>query len=127
MSASVRYALLQANLEAPMTEPIEAIRQAALDKYCRLLREAAAGGARLAVLPELFALPYFCRTTDTRWYDAAETLPDGPTIQPLRRLARELELVLIAPLYERCGDRRYNSAAVVDADGQVLGIYRKHH
>src|SRR5919197_1875057 len=127
MSASVRYALLQANLEAPMTEPIEAIRQAALDNYCRLLREGAAGGARLAILPELFALPYFCRRTDPRWYEAAETLPDGPTIQPLRRLARELGLVLIAPLYERCAERRYNSAAVIDADGELLGVYRKHH
>ncbi len=127
MATAVRYALVQANLDVPMTESIDTIRQAGLDKYCRLLRTAAAEGAHLAVLPELFALPYFCRTTDARWYAAAEPLVGGPTIEPLRGLARELGLVLVAPFYERCDGRRFNSAAVIDADGSVLGVYRKHH
>src|SRR6266511_1895807 len=127
MATAVRYALVQANLDVPMTESIDTIRQAGLDKYCRLLRTAAAEGAHLAVLPELFALPYFCRTTDARWYAAAEPLVGGPTIEPLRGLARELGLVLVAPFYERCDVRRFNSAAVIDADGSVLGVYDTHH
>ena len=55
MAPSVRYALVQANLDVPMTEPIDAIRRGGLNKYGGMLRQAAAGGARLAVLPELFA------------------------------------------------------------------------
>jgi dTDP-4-amino-4,6-dideoxygalactose transaminase/predicted amidohydrolase len=127
MSNTVRYALLQASHAVPMSAPIETIRQAAVARYTELLREAAAGGARLAVLPELFALPYFCRTTDPRWYAAAEPLPDGPTTTHLRCLARELGLVIIAPVYERTQLRRFNTAAVIDADGDLLGVYRKHH
>src|SRR5437667_7428942 len=115
MSNIVRYALLQASHAVPMSAPIEVIRQAALARYTELLREAAAGGARLAVLPELFALPYFCRTTDARWYAAAEPLPDGPTTTRLRCLARELGMVVVAPLYERTGLRRFNTAVVIDA------------
>lgn len=109
-----------------MTAPIEDIKTAALAKSTRLIEEAAAAGARIVALPELFTAPYFCRVTDARWYAAAEEL-GGATMSRLQPLAARLGIVLIAPLYEAVGSRRYNSAAVIDADGRLLGVYRKHH
>lgn len=126
MADIVRCALIQARHELPMSAPIAEIREAALAKYTRLIEHAAAAGARIVGLPELFAAPYFCRVTDTRWYAAAETLA-GPTATRMRALAKRLGIVLIVPIYEAAGRRHYNSAAVVDADGCLLGVYRKHH
>src|SRR6476619_1756592 len=120
----VRCALIQAGHPVPMTAPIEDIKTAAL--ATRLIEEAAAAGARIVALPELFTAPYFCRVTDARWYAAAEEL-GGATMSRLQPLAARLGIVLIAPLYEAVGSRRYNSAAVIDADGRLLGVYRKHH
>jgi beta-ureidopropionase len=123
----VRCALIQARHDLPMTAPIADIRDAALAKYTQLIEEAAASGARLVALPELFTAPYFCRVTDSRWYAAAEPASDGPTMTRLQPVAARLGIVLIVPLYEGDRERRYNSAVVVDADGAVLGVYRKHH
>src|SRR4051794_39713750 len=108
-----------------MTAPIDEIRDAALDTYMQLIKEAAAAGAQIVALPELFTAPYFCRVTNARWYAAAETLSDGPTMTRLQPLATRLGIVLIVPLYEAAGNRRFNTAAVVDADGRLLGVYRK--
>ena len=127
MANVVRCALIQARHDLPMTAPIADIRDAALAKYTQLIEEAAASGARLVALPELFTAPYFCRVTDSRWYAAAEPASDGPTMTRLQPVAARLGIVLIVPLYEADRERRYNSAVVVDADGAVLGVYRKHH
>jgi beta-ureidopropionase len=127
LANTVRCALIQAAHELPMTASIAEIRDAALDKYARLIAEAAAAGARLVALPELFTAPYFCRVTDARWYAAAEPLRDGPTMARLQPLAACLGVVLVVPIYEAAGERRYNAAAVVDADGALRGVYRKHH
>jgi hypothetical protein len=72
-------------------------------------------------------MPYFARFTDSRWYAAAEPIPTGPTISLMRDLARQYAMVIVAPIYELDGQARYNSAAVIDADGKYLGVYRKHH
>jgi beta-ureidopropionase len=126
-SNSVRCALIQAAHELPMTAPIADIRDAAVAKYMRLIEVAASQGARIAALPELFTAPYFCTVTDRRWYDAAEAVPEGPTMSAMRSLARRLRIVLIVPIYEVKNGKRYNSAGVIDADGAFLGVYRKHH
>jgi N-carbamoylputrescine amidase len=91
------------------------------------LRAAAARGARILCLPELFRTPYFCRSQDTAHFALAEPMP-GPVTERLGRLAAELDAVVIAPYFERRAAGIYhNSAAVLDADGSLLGRYRKMH
>jgi N-carbamoylputrescine amidase len=91
------------------------------------VREAAARGAQIILLKELFNAPYFCKVTDAERFDLAEPIP-GPTVEEMRRLAAELAVVIVVPIFERRGAGVYhNSAAVVDADGSLLGVYRKMH
>src|SRR3954471_640797 len=93
----------------------------------RLVRDAALGGAQIICLKELFNAPYFCKSQQCERFDLAESIP-GPTTDAMTRLARELAVVLIVPLFERQGAGVYrNSAVVIDADGSVLGVYRKMH
>jgi len=91
------------------------------------VRAAHARGANVICLQELFNAPYFCKSLDINWFDLAEPIP-GPTTERMQALARELEVVLIVPVYERQAAGLYrNSAAVIDADGTLLGVYRKMH
>ena len=91
------------------------------------VREAAARGAQIICLKELFNAPYFCKAQQCERFDIAEPIP-GPTTERMQRLARELGVVLIVPLFERQASGVYrNSAAIVDADGTLLGVYRKMH
>ncbi|MGW5921965.1 nitrilase-related carbon-nitrogen hydrolase [Nocardia fluminea] len=90
-------------------------------------REAAAQGAQVICFQELFYGPYFCQLQDSKFYEYAESVP-GPTTERIAALAAELNLVIVAPVYEREMDGLlYNTAAVIDADGSYLGKYRKHH
>ena len=91
------------------------------------IREAHARGAQVICLQELFNAPYFCKTLRMEWFDLAEPIP-GPTTEQMQRLAKELAVVLVVPVYEREAPGLYrNSAAVIDADGTLLGVYRKMH
>jgi N-carbamoylputrescine amidase len=91
------------------------------------IREAAGRGAQIICLQELFNAPYFCKVTDAERFDLAEGIP-GPIVEGMQKLARELEVVIIVPIFERRSAGVYhNSAAVVDADGTLLGTYRKMH
>jgi N-carbamoylputrescine amidase len=93
----------------------------------RLVRTAATRGAQIVCLKELFNAPYFCKAQRSDRFDLAEPIP-GPTTEALQRLAAELAVVIVAPVFERQAPGLYrNSAAVVDADGSLLGIYRKMH
>jgi N-carbamoylputrescine amidase len=93
----------------------------------RLVREAARKGAQIVCLKELFQSPYFCKTQQSERFDLAESIP-GRTTDAMQRLARELSLVLVVPLFERQAAGIYrNSAAIIDADGSLLGVYRKMH
>jgi N-carbamoylputrescine amidase len=93
----------------------------------RLVREAAGRGAQIICLKELFATPYFCKAQRSERFDLAEPVP-GPTTDAMQRLARELSVVIVAPFFERQAAGIYrNSAAVIDADGALLGVYRKMH
>jgi N-carbamoylputrescine amidase len=92
-----------------------------------LIREAARRGAQIICLKELFASPYFCKSQHADRFDLAEAIP-GPTTTAMQQLARQLEVVLVVPLFERQAAGVYrNSAAVIDADGALLGVYRKMH
>jgi N-carbamoylputrescine amidase len=91
------------------------------------IRAAHARGAQVICLKELFHAPYFCKTLDATRFDLAEPVP-GPTTERLSKLAKELAIVLVVPLYERQAAGVYrNSAVVIDADGALLGTYRKMH
>jgi N-carbamoylputrescine amidase len=91
------------------------------------VRAAAARGANLVVLQELHATPYFCQTEDPACFDLAEPVP-GPSTETFAALARELGVVLVTSLFERRAPGLYhNTAAVLDADGSLAGIYRKMH
>jgi len=93
----------------------------------RGIREAAARGAQIICLEELFNAPYFCKVTDAERFDLAEPIP-GPTVERMQGVARELGIVIVVPIFEKRGPGLYhNSAAVVDADGTLLGVYRKMH
>ena len=91
------------------------------------VRRAHERGAQIICLQELFNAPYFCKSLDINWFGLAEPIP-GPTTARMQALARELGVVLIVPIYERQAAGLYrNSAAVIDADGALLGVYRKMH
>jgi len=91
------------------------------------IREAAAQGAQIVCLQELFRSQYFCREENPALFDLAEPIP-GPSTEALCRLAAELGVVIVGPLFERRTAGVYhNTAAVIDADGSLAGIYRKMH
>src|SRR5881409_1794638 len=91
------------------------------------IREAAARGAQIVCLKELFNAPYFCKSEHASRFDIAESIP-GPTTDRMQKLAKELGVVLVVPIFERQAAGLYrNSAAVIDADGSLLGVYRKMH
>ncbi|MGD8575413.1 MAG: carbon-nitrogen hydrolase [Gammaproteobacteria bacterium] len=102
-------------------------RDANLAASIQGIREAAGQGARLVLLQELHTGPYFCQTEDVAVFDRAETIP-GPTSDALGKVAAELGVVIVASLFERRAPGLYhNTAAVLDADGRLAGIYRKMH
>lgn len=96
-------------------------------KAVSLIRKASAKGARIVCLQELFNTLYFCNVEDSKNFDFAEPIP-GPTIKALSEAARSTKTVVIAPIFEKeTSGVYYNSLAVIDADGKVLGKYRKMH
>ena len=127
MTQHIRCALIQSSNDVPMDRPIDEIKQASLVKHARFIDDAARAGAKIIAMPELFSTPYFCTLTERRWYEAAEPIPEGPTVAHMRQLAAHHGVVLIVPMYELRAEHRFNAAAVIDADGSVLGVYRKHH
>ena len=102
-------------------------RAANLAVTTAMIREAVAEGARLVVLQELHSSLYFCQVEDTRNFDLAESIP-GPTTEQLAKLAVELNVVIVASLFERRAPGVYhNTAVVLEADGTIAGKYRKMH
>src|SRR5213083_3618269 len=98
-----------------------------LKKAVAKVSEAAAAGARLVCLPELFRSQYFAQHEDPALFDLAEPVP-GPSTETLGKVAKQAGVVVIAPVFERRAAGLYhNSAVVIDADGRVVGIYRKMH
>ena len=97
------------------------------DHHESLIRRAASDGANIVVTQELFLTPYFCTHEDPAFFDLADPLP-GPVTDRLGKLAGELGIVLVASLFERRGPGLYHNTAVIhDADGSLLGFYRKSH
>jgi N-carbamoylputrescine amidase len=98
-----------------------------LDRAVARVKEARRAGADVVCLPELFRSQYFCQGEDASLFDLAEPVP-GPTTEALGRAAKETGAVVVAPIFERRAPGLYhNSAAIIDADGEVRGLYRKMH
>lgn len=128
MSRIIKAGLIQAHNVAPTDAPIPEIRQANLDHQMKMVEDAARQGVQMLCFQEIFTTPYFCAEQTTRWYEAVERIPDGPTVKLMQDVARQFGMVLIVPIYEEeMSGIYYNSAAVIDADGKYLGKYRKTH
>ena len=93
----------------------------------KLIRQAAADGARVILIQELFETPYFCIEQDAKHFALATSLEDNPAIKRFQALAAELDVVLPCSWFERSNRAFYNSLALVDASGEILGVYRKSH
>ena len=98
-----------------------------LKKAEEMVRKAAGKGAQVILLPELFEREYFCQQKRYDFYEYALPVDENPAVQMGKRLARELDVVLPISFYERDGNVLYNSLAWIDADGELLGVYRKTH
>ena len=102
-------------------------RKATLDKADHLVREAAQKGANIILLQELFETPYFCQLQKFQYMELATTLEENPAVEHFKKLAKELDVVLPISFFERAGNTQFNSIAIIDADGEILGVYRKTH
>ena len=117
--SKIQLGLVQMRMQA---DPEQNLRVA-----CDQITAAARQGAQIICLPELFATEYFCVRQDPAHFDLAESIP-GKSTEMLAAIAREHEVVVVAPVFEHCGRGVYfNTAVVIDADGSILGRYRKMH
>jgi beta-ureidopropionase len=124
----VRGGLIQmANPINDATTPVAKVAQAMLEKHLPMVDEAGKRGVQILCLQEIFNGPYFCPSQDPRWCDIAESIP-GPTVEVFQEKAKKHRMAIIVPIYEReMAGVYYNTAAVIDADGTLLGKYRKNH
>lgn len=93
----------------------------------KLVREAASKGAQIVLIQELFEAPYFCQDQIAEFFDLAKPAHDNPLIEHFAALAEELNVVIPVSFFEKAGQTFFNSVAIVDATGDVLGVYRKSH
>ncbi len=102
-------------------------REKNIKKAEEMVRKAAEKGANIILLPELFENLYFCQEKRYDYYELAESVQDNKAVQNFRKLAKELKVVLPVSFYEKDVNSLYNTVAMIDADGEILGIYRKTH
>ncbi len=128
MSRIIKSGLIQMSI--PKTEgegSIAEIKEAMLQKHIPYIEDAGKQGVQILCLQEIFTTPYFCPGQNPAWYESAETIP-GPTTDRMAEYAKKYQMVIIVPIYEKVqAGVFYNTAAVIDADGTLLGKYRKNH
>ena len=128
MPRTLKTGLIQLSL--PDLSPTASMRETVEEmtaKHIPFIQEAGRRGVQVLCLQEIFSTPYFCPSQDASWYETAEPVP-GPTTERLAELAREFQMAIVAPIYEKeAPGILYNTAAVLDADGAYLGKYRKTH
>lgn len=98
-----------------------------INNVVELIRRAAGAGAQIILPPELFEGPYFCKTQSEEFFSWAHPIEGHPTISKMQELAKELNVVIPVSFFEKDGPNYFNSVAIVDADGSLLGVYRKSH
>jgi len=92
-----------------------------------LVEQAAAKGARIVLPPELFSGPYFCKIEDDALFATARPLAEHPSVKAMQALAKSLDVAIPTSFFERDGHHYYNTLAMIDAGGEILGTYRKSH
>jgi N-carbamoylputrescine amidase len=128
MPRSVKCGLIQSHNAGPADAPVEQIKRLNVEHQMKFVDAAGKAGVQILCLQEVFNTPYFCAEQQTKWYDATEKVPDGPTIKLFQEIAKKHSMVCIVPVYEvEITGIYYNTAAVIDADGKYLGKYRKSH
>jgi len=103
------------------------IREENIAKADKLVREAARSGAQIIILPELFETNYFCQERNYDYYKLATSTQDNPAIIHFSLVAKELKIVLPISFFEKSGNTTFNTVAIIDTDGSILGTYRKTH
>lgn len=119
MERKVKVAAIQMSCSRDITENIE--------KADRLVREAHINGAKIILLPELFERQYFCQERRYEYYNFAKNVEENDAIKHFSKLAKDLDVVLPISFYEKDINNLYNSIAIIDADGKIMGVYRKTH
>ncbi len=128
MARKIKSGLIQMSL--PMSEgegTIAEIKEAMIQKHIPYIEEAGKQGVQILCFQEVFNAPYFCPGQDKEWYKAAEPFP-GSTVERMQVFAKKYNMVIVVPVYEEdMPGVLYNTTAVIDADGTILGKYRKNH
>jgi N-carbamoylputrescine amidase len=119
MTRNITVAALQLPLQGSEAENIEAVSA--------LVEKAAAAGAQIILPPELFSGPYFCKTQVEAHFALARPVLEHPSIQAMAKLAKKLGAAIPTSFFERDGSHFYNTLAMIDANGEILGTYRKSH
>ena len=124
----VKSGLIQVGLKGNTDMSPKEISDLMIEAHIPYIEEAGRKGVQVLSFQEVFNQPYFCPSQDSKWYAAAEKIPDGPTINLMKEYARKFNMVIVVPMYEeeKTGIY-YNTAAVIDADGTYMGKYRKTH
>jgi beta-ureidopropionase len=126
--AMLRGGLIQMSLKKDSSHAPREIREAMLEAHVPFIEDAGRRGVQVLCMQEIFNHPYFCPVKDPKWFEGAEPVEGGPTVNVLSALAKRHSMVIVAPIYELAENgERYNTAAVIDADGRLLGKYRKVH
>ena len=127
-SRIIKSGLIQLSLAKTEGEgTLDEIKEAMVQKHIPYIEEAGKQGVQILCFQEIFNTPYFCPGQDSKWYASAETIP-GPTTDRMQEYAKKYNMVIIVPIYEmEQPGVYYNTAAVIDADGTLLGKYRKNH
>ncbi|NLI77597.1 MAG: acyltransferase [Candidatus Riflebacteria bacterium] len=128
MPRKVKCGLIQCGLPLHEGEgTVAKIKEAMIDKHLKMIDQAGKKKVQILCLQEIFSTPYFCPSQDAKWYATAEAVP-GPTTDLLSKYAKKYKMVIVVPMYERAAAGvYYNTSAVIDADGEYLGKYRKIH
>ena len=124
----LKCGLIQMGLKGDVAMGPEKIRDRMIEAHLPLIDKAGAAGVQVLCFQEIFTQPYFCPSQDSKWYAAAEAVPDGYTTRLMQEYAKKYRMVMVVPVYEEAMTGvYYNTAAVIDADGKYLGKYRKTH
>ncbi len=128
MPRIVKCGLIQTSCDwtTPKHSLVE-IKKKMIDKHIPWIEKAGKAGVQMLCMQEIFYGPYFCAEQDLKWYETAEPVP-GPTTRLMQKYAKKYKMVIVVPLYETpAPGTYYNTAVVIDADGGILGKYRKNH